>query len=99
MSVFPRKLKTGIISTMNVSEEMCEKIGYGALFDATVTSLSRAFGDAETFCCYDTYQFPDYSKVVMEYMDPIKKAARRAEVFPEDCRKAFELGCRLTARE
>lgn len=98
-SVFPRKIKTGIIYTMNVSEEMCENIGYRALFDATEASLSRAFGDAETFCCYDTYQFPDYSKVVMEYMDPVRKAARRAEVFPEDCRKAFELGCRLTARE
>jgi hypothetical protein len=35
------------------------------------------FGEAvETFCCYDTDQFPDYSKVVMEYMDPVKKAKR-----------------------
>ena len=53
------------------------------------------YGEAETFCCYDTYQFPDYSKVIMEYMDPAKKAERRKEIFPDDCRKAFELGCRL----
>lgn len=97
-SVFPRKMKTAFVYTMNVSEEMCGTLGYGAMFDATEAALSRAFGEAETFCCYDTYQFPDYSKVVMEYMDPAKKAARRAEVFPEDCHKAFELGCRLAAQ-
>ncbi len=97
-SVFPRKIKTGVVYTMNVNEEMCESMGYGAMFNSTEASLSRAFGEAETLCCYDTLQFPDYSKVVMEYMDPAKKAARRAEVFPEDCRKAFALGCRLTAQ-
>lgn len=97
-SVFPRQLKTAVIYTMNVSEELCKQVGYAAMFNTTEASLSRAFGEAETFCCYDTYQFPDYSKVVMEYMDPAQKAVRRAEVFPEDCRKAFELGGRLATK-
>ncbi len=34
----------------------------------------------------------------MEYMDPAKKAARRAEVFPLDCQRDFELGCRLASK-
>jgi multimeric flavodoxin WrbA len=94
-SAFPRKIRTGFIYTMNVSEDLCQKFKYDVMLKTTEALLKRTFGEAETFCCYDTYQFPDYSKVVMEYMDPIKKAARRTEIFPEDCRKAFEFGRRM----
>jgi multimeric flavodoxin WrbA len=98
-SAFPRRIKTGIIYTMNVNEEMSAERGYGAMFSANEALFCRTLGGAaETLCSYDTYQFPDYSKVIMEYMDPAKKAARRKEVFPDDCRKAFELGCRLAAK-
>lgn len=97
-SLFPRRITTGIIYTMNATEEMSAKYYYGAVFRATEASLRMIFGDAETFCCYDTYQFSDYSKVVMEYMDPAKKAARREKVFPEDCRKAFAFGCRIASK-
>ena len=74
-SAFPRRIRTGIIYTMNVTEEMSAE-RYGAMFRSTEESFRRVFGAAETFCCYDTDQFPDYSKVVMEYMDPVKKAKR-----------------------
>ncbi len=94
-SVFPRKIRAGVIYTMNVTEETSREWGYGTMFSLTEGSLRRTFGEAETLCCYDTYQFPDYSKVVMEYMDPAKKAIRRETVFPEDCRRASELGSRL----
>ena len=99
-SIFPKTVKTAAIYTMNVTEELCQRIGYEAMFNATEASLSRAFGiETETLCCFDTYQFPDYSKVIMEYMDPVHKAARRAEIFPEDCRRAFEMGVRLGGQE
>ncbi len=97
-SAFPRQLQTGMIYTMNVTEEQCAERHYDMMFSSAEASLRMVFGAAETFCCYDTYQFPDYSKVVMEYTDPAKKAARRGKVFPEDCRKAFELGSRMAAR-
>jgi hypothetical protein len=81
---------------MNVTEELSKQIGYGAMFNATEAALSRAFGfEAETLCSFDTYQFPDYSKVIMEYMDPTHKMARRNEVFPQDCQRAHALGLRL----
>lgn len=99
-SIFPRSLRTAFIYTMNVSEETCAQVGYQVLFNTIEAALSRAFGsEALTFCCFDTLQFADYSKVVMEYMDPVGKRARRAEVFPEDCRRALELGRRLTMDE
>ncbi len=97
-SAFPRKIRTGLLYTMNVPEEMCAERGYEAMFNTTEASFRMVFGAAETFCCYDTYQFADYSKVIMEYMDPVRKAARREEVFPEDCRKAFDFGCRIASK-
>jgi multimeric flavodoxin WrbA len=97
-SLFPRKLRTAMIYTMNVSEEMSAQIGYQAMMSATEASLKRIFGEAETLCSYDTYQFPDYSKVIMEHFDPEKKALRRKEIFPIDCQKAFDLGHRLAEK-
>jgi multimeric flavodoxin WrbA len=97
-SVFPRAIKTAVIYTMNVPEESCARIGYPATFAATASVLARTFGIAsETLCCFDTYQFPDYGKVIMELMDPAKKTARRNAVFPEDCGRAVQLGERLAA--
>jgi multimeric flavodoxin WrbA len=97
-SLFTRKMRTAMIYTMNVSEEMSVQIGYKAMMSATEASLKRIFGEAETLCSYDTYQFPDYSKVIMEHFDPEKKAKRRQEIFPIDCQKAFDLGLRLAAK-
>jgi Multimeric flavodoxin WrbA len=95
-SVFPRVVRTAAIYTMNVSEELCERMGYPAMFNATASSLARTFGVAsEILCCFDTYQFPDYGKVIMEYMDAAKKAEQRNTVFPEDCRRAVQLGEQL----
>ncbi|HEX9153921.1 MAG TPA: NAD(P)H-dependent oxidoreductase, partial [Nitrospira sp.] len=97
-SLFPRKLRTGMIYTMNVSEEMCIQRGYRIMMKAAEASLKMILGEAETLCCYDTYQFPDYSKVVMEHFDPEKKASRRQNIFPADCQKAYDLGHRLVAQ-
>lgn len=98
-SIFPRTIKTAAIYTMNVDEERCGMMGYPTMFEYTEAALTRAFGaEAETLCCYDTLQFADHSKVIMEYMNPEAKIRRRAEVFPEDCRRAFALGQRLTGR-
>jgi multimeric flavodoxin WrbA len=58
--------------------------------------LKMIFGSSESLLSYQTYQFEDYSKVVSSLFDPEQRAQRRKEVFPVDCRKAFEMGARLT---
>ncbi|MBI5439912.1 MAG: flavodoxin family protein [Deltaproteobacteria bacterium] len=97
-SLRSRRIRTGLIYTMNVPEEAASARGYDALFRGTEGSFRLFVGEAETLCAYDTYQFPDYSKVVMEFLDPAEKAARREQVFPEDCRKAYELGARIGSK-
>ena len=94
-TLFSRKIRTGLIYTMNVPEEMVQTRGYDRYFDANEMTLEMIFGSSETLCSYDTYQFEDYSKFVAPRFDPIKKAKRRAEVFPEDCENAFTMGARL----
>ena len=94
-SLFPRQIRTGFIYTMNVNETISTRLGYEKMFAATAGSLQRILGASETFCSYDTCQFLDYSKVVMEYLDPVHKQARKEQVFPEECRRAFEFGRRL----
>ncbi len=94
-SRFPRRIRTGIIYTMNLNEEGSKNFGYEQSFQATASYMTAIFGACETLCCYDTCQFPDYSKVVMEYLDPAQKLVRKEKVFPEDCRRAYALGERL----
>ena len=94
-SLFPKKIKTGFIYTMNVTEDMYGTMGMDVPVRFNEMALTRVFGSSETLLCFDTYQFDDYSKVVAPMFDPESKAKRRAEVFPEDCRKAVEMGARF----
>ena len=46
----------------------------------------------------DTYQFDDYSKYRTSGLNEARKAQKKVEVFPEDCRKAFEMGVRFAGQ-
>jgi multimeric flavodoxin WrbA len=94
-SLFPRKIRSGFICTLGATEEMAKDRGFDRHIAINEWFMQLIFGAAETLCSYDTLQFEDYSKVFAPRFDPEKKAKRRAEVFPEDCRKAFELGARI----
>jgi len=94
-SLFPRKIKAGFIYTMNVTEEQMQEIGYSQQFRLHQMTLQRIYGAAEHMCSFDTYQFDDYSKYVSSRFDPENKLQRHKEVFPQDCKKAFEMGVRL----
>ncbi len=93
-TLFPKKINTGFIYTMNLIEErmkgFCgQHLGINEMF------LRMIFGASESLFAFDTYQFKDYSKVVADRFDPEKKAKRRKEVFPKDCEKAYEMGVRF----
>ena len=98
-SLYPRKIKTGIIYTMNITEEEMKEVSLGYSLDANEAILKMIFGAAESLYCYDTYQFQDYSTVVADRINVQAKEQRRREVFPNDCEKVYEMGCRLAATE
>jgi multimeric flavodoxin WrbA len=94
-TLFPRKIRTGFIYTMNATEAAAKERDYDGYIKATGMFMKRIFGSTEALCSYDTYQFDDYSKYVASRFDPLKKAKRREEVFPKDCEKAFTMGTHL----
>jgi multimeric flavodoxin WrbA len=97
-TLFTRKIRTGFIYTMNVTQEMMRERGFSRQIALTEETLTRIFGASESFFSFDTYQFEDYSKVFAVRFDHKKKAKRRTEVFPHDCEKAFEMGVRLATQ-
>ena len=97
-SLFPRKIKSGFIYTMNITEEQTGEYSYNYVFGTNKQYFELLFGHCESLFSYDTYQFKDYSKVVADRFDAEHKAKRREEVFPEDCQKAFEMGARFTQK-
>ncbi len=96
-SLFPKKIRSGVIYTMNATEEHIKATGIDRHIAFNESMMKRIFGFTESLLSLDTYQFVDYSKVVASRFDPAKKAKRRDEVFPEDCRKAFDMGMRFAS--
>lgn len=98
-TLFAGKMKTGMIYTMNATEEQSKQVGYEQIYKTNEQYFERLIGSAETLCAYDTCQVDDYSKVVIESFDPVHKAQRRIEALPLDCQRAFEMGKRLSTAE
>ena len=96
-SLVEKKIKTGFIYTMNVPEDRFNESPLKPHLEGNHASLELLFGPVEPLYCFDTFQFPDYSKYVSDLFDPEHKAARRRDVFSEDCRKAYDLGGRLVS--
>lgn len=96
-SLFPRKIKTGLIYTMNVKEEALADFGWDKVFDNTKRMIEMVFGPAELLLSTDTLQFKDYSLYDVTSFDPKHKRRRYQEVFPRDLEKARELGGRIAA--
>lgn len=97
-STFQGKLLSGFIYTMNVPSDTMEELGYNALFNHYKSRLESLGGPSEILVSNDTYQFDDYSRYEASLFNEEHKAQVRAEQFPIDCQKAFEMGARLTGK-
>ncbi len=93
-SLAPRQIPTAFVYTMNVSEQMMKE-NYCHHIEANAMVLKMMYGSTETLFCNETLQFEDYDKVVFSYFDPEERRKRHREVFPQDCKRAYELGMRL----
>lgn len=93
-SIAPKKLKTAVIYTMNVNENLAKEM-YSDLFGRIEWFMEIAFTKPERICAYDTYQFSDYDKYVCECFDKNHKLKRRDEQLPHDLQKAFDAGVNM----
>lgn len=87
-----RKIPVLLFMTSNAPEG-----AYNGLLGNYRQVLSNFVGPTEVFVSGDTLQLKDYSKTdwTWSMFDPAAKQTRHDEVFPEECRKAFELGKQL----
>lgn len=93
--VLNKTIKTGIIYTMNVPEQMANTSNYPSILDTIPNFFELAFGHCETIYTYDTAQFSDYSKYDCDLFDANHKMKMKETQLPKDIEKAFELGKRL----
>lgn len=93
--LFPKRMPTAVIYTMNLDEEGAAARGYWNHLGSIESVLTMIFGSSERLASYDTLQVEDYGTMVSDRWDPVHKAQRRREVFPQDCAQARALGARL----
>lgn len=80
------------IMTSNAPDTM-----YIGLVENYKNTLTRFVGPAETFVSGNTLQLKDYSKTDWPWtmFNPEEKIQRHETVFPEECKKVFEMGKRI----
>lgn len=93
-SIAPKKLKTAMIYTMNVTEDLANQM-YPDIFNRTEFMIETVFTKPDRILSCDTYQFNDYDKYVVETFDKTKKLKQKEEQFPKDLQKAYELGVQM----
>jgi NAD(P)H-dependent FMN reductase len=96
-SIFGGKTRrAGLLYSMNISTpEAMEASGVAANIRKIEGMYRLVFGYAESLCSLNTTQFDDYDRVVFEYQSVEEKKSSREKDFPEDLRRAFELGKRF----
>jgi hypothetical protein len=81
---------------MNCGEDRFNEVNYPVHIESNGWVLGRLFGaPAESLTAFATKQFDDYSKYVFSMGDPVERVKNAEKTFPEDCKKAYDLGIRL----
>ncbi|MDR1382673.1 MAG: flavodoxin family protein [Planctomycetaceae bacterium] len=95
-TVYPRKISSGFIYTMNVTENQADEYGVKINLKAIQNAMTRILGwTPELLFSYNTYQFTDYSKYESSMFSEEIKAKHKATQFPIDCENAFNMGKKL----
>ncbi|MCR5798127.1 MAG: flavodoxin family protein [Eubacterium sp.] len=92
---FTGKVNVGIILTMNAP-----KAFYNISYRKKAKEVAQVFkalnGTVELYACCDTLQVSDYSKYNMASFNEEHKKAVREKQFPDDLKKAFSMGVKLS---
>lgn len=87
-SLATKKVNVVTIYTMNTTKEFAPV----KAMDNVDMFLGHIFSLPQRLCSYDTYQFSDYAKYVVDVFNEAKKAKQRDTEFPKDLQKAYTLG-------
>jgi multimeric flavodoxin WrbA len=94
-SSYGRKIKFAFVYAMNAFPEEFDRMHMTPVFERYDELVSMLFGEPIRLMATETLQFDDYSKYQTAAFDADYRVKRHETVFPEDLRKAFELGASL----
>jgi multimeric flavodoxin WrbA len=97
-SLLQKRIKTAFIFTGNVPEDHLEPMGCRAKFDDYKRLFERFIGKAHVLVATETLQVDDYAKYGMTMFDEAARKKRQEEIFPLDCKRAFEMGAVLARK-
>lgn len=98
-TVFPKKLPTGFIYSMNITKEQSERVHVPSNLEKYQRSITEILGyKPELLYVYNTWQFSDYSKYESSIFSEEDKRKQRKEQFPLDCKAAYDMGVLLAKR-
>lgn len=93
-SLATKQVDVVTIYTMNTTKELAPV----KAMDNVDMFLGHIFSPPHRLCSYDTYQFSDYSKYVVDVFNEAEKAKQRESEFPKDIQKAYTLGADIASR-
>ena len=85
---YDKKVKVGLIYTMNCPDEHF----YDSLIAGHKGTFERFFGETKVVCATETLQFDNYDLYVGDMFDVPRRQEKHEKVFPEDCRRAYQMG-------
>lgn len=95
-SMNPMCCNENMIPVLLIMTSNAPDYGYQALLQNYQQTMSRFVGPTEVLVSGDTQQLKDYSKTDWPwYFNAEVKYKRHETVFPEECRKAYEMGIEL----
>ena len=87
---YTKRVRVGLFYTSNAPATT-----YPEWYERQRKMFKQLIGPAEYMDASETLQFDDYSKYAADMFDEAQRIKRHEKVFPEDCRRAFEMGKRL----
>ena len=93
-----RKIPVLLIMTSNASEAFYGPIGYKRMLKGYQKSLEGFVGNTKLFIAGDTLQVKDYSRFDWTMFNPQAKQERHDKVFPDERKKAFQLGAEMITK-
>jgi len=88
-----KELQVGWVFTTNAPGNF-----YPDYYKSIVQSSARFLGPTEYMDASETLQFTDYSLYAADMFDAPARFERREKVFPQDLKKAFDMGMKLAER-
>ena len=88
VKILDRTIPCAMIYTMNCPDEHF----YDSLIAGHKGTFERFFGETKVVCATETLQFDNYDLYVGDMFDVPRRQEKHEKVFPEDCRRAFQMG-------